>query len=483
MRRFYTRLTQYCADVAESGVNHPQTPPMKPLSSFTALAALYLGAVLPLPAQTDASKPDPFLKSKQAAASPAPKNSDQASNNILFTFETFVVPQADYLQLIESGTSSVELYKKLTEAAKAGTVSLENLLGISTRAGQRATVEQVDEVRHAIEFSPPQPKGGFPYPTVFEVRGVGDRLEIDPATEEEGKTVALNYALSADRLASFTEFRSDPSTLEGSQIQAIFETRRATSAVSLKNGTPLFVGTLGRASDNGVEDAEAPGTTRVIFAKSRAVSFSGDAAAKPVVAHDAPLLRITASFYSMERGTAQTILGATANGDVLHADVLNQVKAGSATLERMLTCVTRSGQRTTCDEVHEIRYPTGFDFGGTEVDSKKQRPAPSGTGFEVRPTGWRMEVDPVLADDGVSVEVNVAPEFVRYCGMLKGNDFMEKHYPPQPVFENHKLMTSVGLPAGHHALLGTFSPPRDSNVNGRPDDGKVWLAFLRVDVE
>ena len=454
---------------------------MKPLLIPTSLTALCLGFLLPLSAQTDAAKPDPFVKSKvpDVAGKPASKEADQVSSNLLLTFECYAVPQADYLNMIESGASSPELYQKLTDAAKAGTVSLENVLAISTRTGQRATVEHVDDVRHATEFSPPQPKVGFPSPTVFEQRGVGDRLEVDPVAGEDGKLVDLNFALSSERLSAFTEFRADPSLLGGSQIQAVFETRRATSAISLQSGNPRFVGTMGRPADNGVDDAEAPGTTRVVFARSRAGTFAAESAVQPKVAKDSPLLRISASFYSMDRATAQSVLASSANGDELHANVLEHVKGNTAALERILTCVTKSGQRTACDETHEIRYPTGFDFGGAE----KEQPVPSGTGFESRLAGWRMEVDPVLAEDGKTVELNIAPEFVRYCGALKGNDFMEKHYPPQPVFENHRLNTSVALPGGHHALLGTFSPPRDTNVNGRQDDGKVWLAFVRVDVE
>jgi hypothetical protein len=54
------------------------------------------------------------------------------------------------------------------------------------------------------------------------------------------------------------------------------------------------------------------------------------------------------------------------------------------------------------------------------------------------------------------------------------------HFPAQPVFENRKITTSISTLLGSHALVGTLSKPGANGVNGRVDDGRTWLVFLRV---
>jgi len=96
--------------------------------------------------------------------------------------------------------------------------------------------------------------------------------------------------------------------------------------------------------------------------------------------------------------------------------------------------------------------------------------------------GWRIEVDPVLGPDGRVADLNLAPEHVEHRGNLQGHPMLSR-YPQQPVFSAQKITTAVTAIVGHQCFIGTMSTPRDTGVNGRQDDGRTWLAFVKVTVE
>jgi hypothetical protein len=171
---------------------------------------------------------------------------------------------------------------------------------------------------------------------------------------------------------------------------------------------------------------------------------------------------------------------------------MEQVHAQKAKLERVISCVTRSGQRTQAKEVEEFR--DGTELNPPQVDMERNGKGewsivptgktipPCWTAFETRDLGWRLEVDPVLNETGV-VDVSVALDRTILVGPLQGHEWLENRDPLAPVFESRSITTSLSTAVGKHALMGTFSPPHDTNVNGRKDDGRIWLAFLKVTVD
>lgn len=88
-----------------------------------------------------------------------------------------------------------------------------------------------------------------------------------------------------------------------------------------------------------------------------------------------------------------------------------------------------------------------------------------------------MLIDPVLSEDGATVDVNIGPEVVRFIG------FAPYDLVKMPVFETQKFTTSVQLQADTPRLLGTLSPPVNTGAEGSNKEDRIWLAFLTVFVQ
>jgi hypothetical protein len=218
-------------------------------------------------------------------------------------------------------------------------------------------------------------------------------------------------------------------------------------------------------------------------------------------------------FYSLPRAAARDLLAMTVEPDKLHSQLL-ALSPTDRKLERLITLHTRTGQRATIEEIAENIY-------GSETEPSKpphakqdkenpspananpnaenkapaaspEEPAPPANGqpllparftaFEMRPLGWRIEVDPVISPDGRFVDLNMAPEHTEFRGNLQGHDLLSR-YPQMPVFASQKVTTAVSAIVGHQCFLGTFNAPRDTGVNGRKDDGRTWFAFVKATLE
>jgi general secretion pathway protein D len=169
-------------------------------------------------------------------------------------------------------------------------VDLMSAPSVTTRSGQRATVEVIREFIYPTEFDPPQiPQtvgagnaiggnafGGststFPVtpttPTAFEMRPVGVRMEVDPVIGPDGYTIDLNLAPEVTEFEGFINYGSpiqsaatdalgNPQTItltENRIEQPIFSTRKVTTAVTVWDGQTVAMGGLIREDVQDVED-------------------------------------------------------------------------------------------------------------------------------------------------------------------------------------------------------------------------------------
>jgi len=170
---------------------------------------------------------------------------------------------------------------------------------------------------------------------------------------------------------------------------------------------------------------------------------------------------------------------------------LNQRKG--ADLMSAPSVTTRSGQRATIEIIREFIYPTEFDppeipqtFGngglgggggggiipGLNLAQVSSFPVTPSTpvAFEMRPVGVTMEVDPVLGDDGFTIDLNLAPEVVEFEGFINygspiqagavdalGNPTtvtLTENRIEQPVFATRKVTTAVTIWDGQTVGLG-----------------------------
>jgi general secretion pathway protein D len=154
---------------------------------------------------------------------------------------------------------------------------------------------------------------------------------------------------------------------------------------------------------------------------------------------------------------------------------------------------TKGGQQATVEVVREFIYPTEFDppqiptnvgggaggvggGGSTAIPVTPTTP----TAFEMRPVGVRMEVDPVIGENG-SIDLNLLPEVTEFDGFINygspifsvtprsaildffGNiiGFNEEsrleltpNIINQPIFSSRKVKTSVTVWDGQTVALG-----------------------------
>lgn len=172
-------------------------------------------------------------------------------------------------------------------------VDLMSAPSVTTKSGQRATVEVVREFLYPTEFDPPEiPQqfgavgggqliggglggsqgGSFPVtpttPTTFEMRPVGVRMEVDPVLGADGYTIDLNLAPEVTEFEGFINYGSPIQTTGSDALgnprpvvltenvinQPVFSSRKVTTAVTIWDGQTVAMGGLIREDVQNVED-------------------------------------------------------------------------------------------------------------------------------------------------------------------------------------------------------------------------------------
>jgi len=143
---------------------------------------------------------------------------------------------------------------------------------VTTKSGQRATIEIVREFKYPTEYTPPQvPTSGSSTmivvtpttPSAFEVRNTGVSLEVEPVVGPDGSTIDLNLVPQVTEFEGFINYgtpiyASDGKTssiLTANVInQPIFSTRKVQTSVSVWDGQTVMLGGLIREDVQKVED-------------------------------------------------------------------------------------------------------------------------------------------------------------------------------------------------------------------------------------
>ena len=152
------------------------------------------------------------------------------------------------------------------------------------------------------------------------------------------------------------------------------------------------------------------------------------------------------------------------------------------------TVTTKSGQRASSESVQEHIYATEYSPAQGRKPHSPPVPAttsgvdvPTPTAFEMKPAGLRLEVDPVVGPDGKSVDLNLAPELVRYFGeeptLKLPTEGGERDVMTKPRFYSMKIQTAVTVGDGGSALIGTLLPPDE---DGNADGTQRVLVFVSV---
>jgi type II secretory pathway component GspD/PulD (secretin) len=155
--------------------------------------------------------------------------------------------------------------QKVQKLLADGTARLIGWPMLLTQSGQRAQIENVDEVRYPTEFDAGglavhiDDKDGMPtkehlnlrgveshpIPTSFETRKTGVTLEVEPLISEDGQMISLNLVPQHVRLIGMkkhtVELKGDGSVVVE---QPDFDTKKLQTSLRVRNGGHVLLGTF-----------------------------------------------------------------------------------------------------------------------------------------------------------------------------------------------------------------------------------------------
>lgn len=191
--------------------------------------------------------------------------------NIQFDMQVVAIPEAVAILLVPDFLDPAKI-----EAANAqvqtlladGTATLIDWMILNTKSGQRAVIENIDEIRYAtgyqaghveVTVEPLEDAGneadktvrskidaqGFdPVPSEFETRNAGTTLEVEPVLSEDHQRIDLNLVPQRVWLHRFNKVtieREEPKTKVVIE-QPEFHTNKLQTSLTLKNGQRTLLG-------------------------------------------------------------------------------------------------------------------------------------------------------------------------------------------------------------------------------------------------
>ncbi len=159
---------------------------------------------------------------------------------------------------------------------------------------------------------------------------------------------------------------------------------------------------------------------------------------------------------------------------------------------------TKNGLKATVEITREFIYPTEFDppqlpQGGGATTQQIATPT-TPTAFEMRKTGVELEVEPIISEDGRSVELTITPSLTEFEGFVNyGSPILRpastsflpiagtQGYIPlsqpeqlitpnlilQPIFKSQKVATAVKIWDGATIVLGGAKIQKRTMVNDK----------------
>jgi hypothetical protein len=446
---------------------------------------------------------DPFVK--KAGDTTDPSVNGEVWPDCLITFEAYALAGNDAAAVLQDEQSGAARYRQVLELAASGKARLEILTALTSKSGQRAVCESNDAVRYGSEFAPPATARGIPVPIAWTKRDAGDTLEIEPVRLGDGVSCDINLVPQHVSLAGFRDLPG--LTGDAATSQPVFNIQKMTTATQLKEREPHYLGTFSPpTTQDESKDDTAPEVWLAFLHLSQPTTL---AAGKPAAKLDPEgLIHLEYSVYSLDRTLARDLVIDPESVGAPWEKLQALLAEHKARLEHITTIKTKGGQRTVNEETQEVRFISGYtpqtraDPEGTVGRAKdfEQKDAPqsgkvatteggAGPGripgfggvFETENVGTSVTAEPVFSPLGPRIDINEVVQSVKYVGDLKATG-VAAQYPAMPVFETAKITTSQSAPPGVRVLVSTLSPPTADGVNGRADEGRTWLLFVRATI-
>lgn len=333
-------------------------------------------------------------------------------------------------------------------------------------------------------------------PTAFEMRNLGDTLEID--TSADGPTspsdAMVSYAITAHQ--GFQQVNGE--------MLPHFSNREIITSVALQRDRPRFLGTCAAPQRTGTALEDNGATLSFAFLTKRTTKLKNPPLkpSKP----NAPDYPTMLEVFSLSKADANALIEERLPERDVHARVQSQLKSGQARLETFLCGNATNNSTTLLEEVQDYRYPLEYDppqcprslfladarllaglreghqTGTALAPSSDASPNNGGFGlmthatptkFENRPLGTQLELD--LSSNGLLFHLRaIKVQLTRLIGQRDYNGTQ------QPVIESQTLMTTTTAQPGVPHLLGTLSRPINTGIKEGNQEDRVWLAFLTI---
>ncbi len=186
-------------------------------------------------------------------------------------------------------------------------------------------------------------------------------------------------------------------------------------------------------------------------------------------------LLITVETWSISQGDFLAIMELPSAQDAPYARFEELAKAGKAKLVGLIAVSTKSGLRAVTQSVDEVRYPVEFH------PPRRAAEIAFPLVWESRNVGDTLEVEPVIGPDGRTIDLNLAPQSLRFGGYEELP--LEAGAVPtaQPRFHSEKVTTSLTLQSGKPVILTTATPALDLGLP--PAASEMRILVVRVAVQ
>lgn len=171
----------------------------------------------------------------------------------------------------DAPVTSLAWHETLVKVIKEGKGKLVGSISVSTKSGQRATSESIQEHIYPTEYaaakgrqsdSPPVPAGltgvDLPTATSFEMRPVGIRLEVDPVLSADNSLIDLNLAPEAVIHLGDKAILKLPHETGEREVQSMpeFYSMKNTTAVAMRPGGTALCGMNTPPNEDGTPNHE-----------------------------------------------------------------------------------------------------------------------------------------------------------------------------------------------------------------------------------
>ena len=203
----------------------------------------------------------------QAIDAARPSGGSPVSPNVELELRFYSLDREAARQILSEGFQGEHCYDAVKALADKHEAKLERLTVLKTNPGQRAVVEEVNEMQYATEFgvySSGTNAAPEVQPTCFETRNVGLTFEVEPGVDPSGKVVDINMVPD---LVSYAGDLQIPGV--GAEPQPVFETRKVTTEIATLIGEQTFIGTFNHPGDDGVNGRKDTGRVWFGFVRGK----------------------------------------------------------------------------------------------------------------------------------------------------------------------------------------------------------------------